>query len=58
MATVATLLLCVAFAHFSGLIAERRGRSVRAWVWLGAVFGPLALVVVALMPPRGSVEPI
>src|SRR5262245_61481283 len=30
-----------------GWIAELRGRSIKAWVWLGAVFGPPALLLVA-----------
>jgi hypothetical protein len=30
--------------------AERRGRSVKAWMWLGLVFGPFAWLTVALLP--------
>jgi hypothetical protein len=30
--------------------AERRGRSVKAWMWLGVSFGPLAWLTVALLP--------
>jgi hypothetical protein len=36
----------------SGWIAERRGRSIKLWCWLGAIFGPIALVAVALLPPQ------
>jgi MFS family permease len=45
------LALMAICAYVSGHIAERRGRSVKLWIWLGALFGPLALVV-ALLPPR------
>jgi hypothetical protein len=38
-------LLC---AH----VAEWRGRSGKLWFWLGAVFGPLALIALALLPER------
>jgi len=31
--------------------AERRGRSGRAWMWLGILFGPFAWAAVALLPP-------
>ncbi len=47
----------VACIPLSGWIAERRGRSVRLWCWMGFIFGPIAPVVVALLPaapPSGS----
>jgi hypothetical protein len=37
--------------YLSGWIAERRGRSVKLWCWLGAIFGPFATLAVALLPP-------
>ena len=45
------LSLGVVCICLSGWIAERRGRSVKLWCWLGAVFGPIAPVAVALLPP-------
>jgi hypothetical protein len=33
------------------VIAERRGRSVKLWCWMGFIFGPIAPLVVALLPP-------
>jgi hypothetical protein len=30
--------------------AERHGRSVKAWMWLGLVFGPFAWLTAALLP--------
>jgi hypothetical protein len=31
--------------------AKRRGRSEKAWMWLGILFGPFAWLAVALLPP-------
>ncbi len=31
--------------------AEARGRSRKAWMWLGVLFGPFAWAAVALLPP-------
>lgn len=49
----------IAFAVFAASIwiawltiqtARRRGRSVRAWMWLAIVFGPFAWLAVVLLP--------
>jgi hypothetical protein len=45
------ILLSVACMVFSGRIALRKGRSLTAWLWLAAVFGPFALIAVAVLPP-------
>ncbi len=38
----------------AGQIAKSRGRSVRIWLWLAALFGPFALVAAWLLPiPQG-----
>jgi hypothetical protein len=37
-----------------GWIAERRGRSVKLWCWVGFIFGPIAALVVALLPPASE----
>jgi MFS family permease len=47
----AALLLTVAFTYLSGWIAGRRGRSTKLWYWLGAIFGPFALLAIALLSP-------
>jgi hypothetical protein len=47
-------LLIVVPTFLSGRIAERRGRSTRLWYWLGAIFGPIAPLVVALLPPANE----
>ena len=44
------LLVLVAFTLLSGWIAGRRGHSTKLWYWLGAVFGPIALLAIALLP--------
>ena len=36
----------------AGRIAERRGRSMRAWIWLAAVFGPLATMAAWALPVK------
>jgi hypothetical protein len=46
------IFLSVACIYLSGRIASRKGRSLTAWLWLAAVFGPLALIAVAVLPQR------
>jgi hypothetical protein len=41
--------MCV-WTYLTTRVAERRGRSVKTWIWLGAFFGPFALVTVLLLP--------
>jgi hypothetical protein len=48
------LVLLVVPTFLSGSIAERRGRSTTPWYWLGAIFGPIAPLVVALLPPASD----
>jgi hypothetical protein len=47
------LLVAVLCAVDSGLVAQRKSRNTAGWSALGLIFGPLALVVVAVLPPRG-----
>jgi hypothetical protein len=42
--------LNIVTAWLSSRTAERLGRSVKAWMWLGILFGPLAWLTVALLP--------
>jgi hypothetical protein len=44
-------LIVITSIVLSGVIAEHRGRSVRLWCWLGAIFGPVAPLAVALLRP-------
>ena len=41
-------LLNVIPMYLAGQIAMRKGRSLKNWLWLGAIFGPFALIVAAL----------
>jgi len=50
MIGLVALLLGVACIYLSGWIARQRGRSTKRWLLLGALFGPIAPVVVALLP--------
>jgi hypothetical protein len=45
------LLLTTVFTFLTGWMAGRRGRSTKLWYWLGAILGPIALLVIALLPP-------
>jgi MFS family permease len=47
-------VLLVVPTFLSGWIAERHGRSTILWYWLGAIFGPIAPLVVALLPPASE----
>jgi predicted PurR-regulated permease PerM len=43
-------VLNIMIAYLTAKSAERRGRSVSAWMWLGLIFGPFAWLTVALLP--------
>jgi MFS family permease len=45
-----TLVAFVASMFLAGRLAERRGRSFKAWAWIAAFIGPLALPLVFLFP--------
>jgi GrpB-like predicted nucleotidyltransferase (UPF0157 family) len=46
--------LGIAFAYLTADTAQRRGRSMKAWMCLGLIFGPFAWLTVALLPPLGK----
>jgi hypothetical protein len=49
--TFALLMVGTIISIFlAGRIAERRGRSFKAWAWIGALIGPLALPLIFLFP--------
>jgi hypothetical protein len=51
MVTVIVLaLLTLGSMLLAGRVAARRGRSVKAWSWLAAFLGPIALVILLLVP--------
>jgi len=47
---VIVLMITVLCAYLSGEAAVRRGHRVKAWYWMGALFGPFALIAVFLLP--------
>jgi hypothetical protein len=47
---VITFVAFIASMYLAGLIARRRGRSVKNWAWIAAIIGPLALPLVFLFP--------
>ena len=50
--------LGIVIAYLTADTAQRRGRSVKAWMWLGLIFGPFAWLIVALLPSVGKVETV
>jgi hypothetical protein len=48
---VLLIIGAIASIYVAGLLAKRRGRSVRTWAWIAALVGPLAFVVF-LLPDR------
>jgi MFS family permease len=53
LAYLAFTILFFACIPLSGWIAERRGRSIKFWCWMGFIFGPVAPLVVAVLPKTG-----
>jgi hypothetical protein len=47
-----TVIVFIASMLMAGRIAGSRGRSIRAWIWLAAVFGPLATVMAWALPSK------
>ena len=45
-----TLVVFVASIYPAGRIAERRGRSFKAWAWIAVFIGPLALPLLFSLP--------
>ena len=39
----------IACAYYAGQVAGRRGRSVRLWMWMGALFGPFVFPVLYIL---------
>jgi hypothetical protein len=50
MALALLMIATIASIYVAGRLAERRGRSFRAWAYIGAFIGPLALPLVFLFP--------
>ena len=50
----ALLIVAVIFACFGGYVANQKGRDVGEGIMLGLLFGPLGVVVVALLPSKAK----
>jgi hypothetical protein len=48
------ILVTLASMYLAGAIANRRGRSVRVWVWIAVLAGPFAPALLLLLPPPQS----
>jgi hypothetical protein len=46
----------LASVSLAGHVAESRGRSVKFWVWVAVVVGPLALPILLLIDSRAAVR--
>ena len=51
---VLLIIGAIASIYVAGLLAERRGRSVKTWAWIAALIGPLAFVVFLLPDQRNK----
>lgn len=54
MLTAIAILVTIASMHLSAGMARRRGRSVRAWMVVAAIVGPLGLPLLWLLPARSA----
>ncbi len=50
MVTFILLAHNIVTAYLTLQTAEKRGRSVKAWLWLGLLFGSFAWLAVTLLP--------
>jgi multidrug efflux pump subunit AcrB len=51
-AFVSVLILTVLCARMAQQMAAYQNRSVRFWLWLGAFAGPVAPILLAVMPGK------
>jgi MFS family permease len=47
-----TVIVFIVSMLMAGRIAESRGRATKAWIWLAAVFGPLAALTAWALPAK------
>jgi hypothetical protein len=47
-----SLLIMIILVAIARRLAVKKGRSRVAWMWLTAFFGPIPLLVLALLPSR------
>jgi hypothetical protein len=46
----------IASVPLAGHMGESRGRSVKLWVWMAAIAGPLALPILLLIGRRAATQ--
>jgi hypothetical protein len=51
------LILVALFVVLCGAMARHKGRSIGPWIALGLIFGPIALIVLALLPSMRAPAP-
>ena len=51
-----SLLIMIIFVAIARQLAVKRGRSRMAWMWLTTFFGPIPLLVLALLPSRFNIS--
>jgi MFS family permease len=52
------ILVTLVSMYLAGYIAQRRGRSVKHWLWIGAAIGPFALALLFCCQQRkAAIEP-
>jgi hypothetical protein len=52
MTAVSITVIWLILMLMAGRIAASRGRSMRAWIWFAAFFGPLATLVAWALPAK------
>ena len=52
ISSVITLLVAIVFAYFCHRIAVGKGRGPVLWTILGFLFPIIAIIVIALLPPK------
>lgn len=52
ISSVISLLVAIVFAYFCHRIAVGKGRGPVLWTILGFLFPIIAIIVIALLPPR------
>ncbi len=55
---IAVVVVWLVMGIFGAWIASQKNRSIREGFWLGLLFGPLGVVVEALLPGGNPPEPI
>jgi hypothetical protein len=51
------LVAFIGSMYLAGRIAERRGRSIKNWLWIAAFIGPFALPLLFLFPNLRGRDP-